>query len=332
MEGMMMVEALLNGNREAKIRAANALTELPSRQRHILVECGVIAPLVSMLNSQEFGTTEAALFALLSLAFGSERNKIIIAKSGAIPMIAKLLQHQTEDMIEPAVAALLILSSCTKTKLAIAASGAVEPLVYMLNTPNNSIAMQAKLDSIATLHNLSISEQIIPLIVSSGVILSLLQLVYDVSKSSKLVEKALGLLENIASSSNLGLQEIAETGGAIRTLVEALEEGSSQCREYAVAILFLVCRSCREKYRGQILREGVMPGLLQVSIDGTWRAKEMARGLLQLLRDESDCGSRRKQLKNVILEQIMKEIDAKEESTEGEALRLVEDIIAKLKA
>ncbi|KAK6928388.1 Armadillo [Dillenia turbinata] len=331
MEGMMMVEALLNGNKEAKIRAANELTELPSKQRHTLVECGVIAPLVSMLDSQDIVTTEAALFALLSLAFGSERNKIRIVKSGAIPVIVKLIQHQT-DLIEPAVAALLILSSCTKTKLAIAASGAVEHLVSMLNTPNNCIAMQAKLDSIATLHNLSICEQIIPLLVSSGIILSLLQVAYDFNKSSKLVEKALGLLENIASSSDLGLQEISETGGAIRTLVEALEEGSLQCREYAVAILFLVCQSCREKYKGLILREGVMPGLLQVSIDGTWRAKEMARGLLQLLRDFSDCGSRRKQLKNVILEEIMKEIDAKEKSTEVEALRLVEDIIAKLKA
>ncbi|KAL4393847.1 hypothetical protein AHAS_Ahas02G0092900 [Arachis hypogaea] len=111
-----------------------------------------------------------------------------------------------------------------------------------------------------------------------------------------LAEFAIGLLENIVSSSESALCEAASVGGAIRILVETIEDGSSLGKEHAVGILFLICQSCREKYRGMILREGGMPGLHQLSIDGTRRAKNMARELLLLLRDYSDYSSRQTQI------------------------------------
>ena len=139
----------------------------------------------------------------------------------------------------------------------------------------------------------------------------------------------MALLERIVSSSERALKETASTEGAIRALVEALEEGSPMCKEHAVGILFLICQSCRERNRGLILREGVMPGLLQLSVDGTWRGKEMARDLLLLLRDCSGGSSRRKQKwKNVLLEQAMEQIDADERL--GMGLRMVEETIEKL--
>ncbi|XP_028121170.1 uncharacterized protein LOC114318471, partial [Camellia sinensis] len=246
------------------------------------------------------------------------------------------------------IAALLILSSCTANKLAIAASGAIQLLIEFLNSEytndnnhqdnnnnNNNIiiSIQAKLDIMATLHNLSTYHQTIPSIVLSGVVVSLVQLICGYEKSSELVDKAMALLERIVSSSESALTEAASTGGTIQALVEALEEGSPLCKENAVGILVLICQSCRERYRGMILREGVMPGLLQLSVDGTWRAKEMARALLLLLRDCSShhhgC-SRNKQWKNVLLERAMEQIDADERV--GTALRLVEETIAKLSA
>jgi hypothetical protein len=42
-----------------------------------------------------------------------------------------------------------------------------------------------------------------------------------------LVEKAIRLLENIVSSLESVLCEVASTGGAIRVLVETIEDGSS---------------------------------------------------------------------------------------------------------
>ncbi|KAK0589192.1 hypothetical protein LWI29_010918 [Acer saccharum] len=339
MEEMLLLDGLFNGDTQVQIQAASQLSKLSSRHRHKLVERGIISPLVSMLHSQDYDAIQAALLSLLSLAFGSERNKIQIVKSGVVPVLLELLQCQNEALIELAVAAMLILSSCKANKLVIASSGAIQVLVEILSGDNVSdngddhncsISMQAKLDAIATLHNLSTCHQLIPSIVSSGAMYMLLQLVHSSDKSSELPEKAVSLLENVVTLSENALQEVAATSGAIRALVEGIEEGSPQCKEHAVSILLLVCRNRRDKHRVLILREGVMPGLLQLSVDGTWRAQNMARELLLLLRDCSKYGSTSKQSKNELIEQIMEEIDAEGERVSGTTLRLVEEMIAKL--
>ncbi|KAK7858377.1 uncharacterized protein LOC112020933 [Quercus suber] len=311
----VVVQNLFNGAREAMIEAARELSKLSSKQRHNLAERGVISPLIMMLHSQDYEAIEAALFALLCLTFGSERNKIRIVKSGAITVLLSLLQCQNEALIELTLAAMFILSSCTANKLAIASSGTIQHLIQFLNegvNNMNSTSMKAKLDAIATLHNLSTCDQIIPSIASSGLLSSILQLIHNSEKSSELVEKIMGLLQHIVSSSESALCEIASTHGVIYAMVETMEDGSPQCKEHAVGILLLICQSKKERYRGLILREGVMPGLLQLSVHGTWRAKDMARELLLLLRDCSSYSLRNEQSKVELIEAIMQEIDARE--------------------
>ena len=67
------MENIFSGERESQILAANEVSNLTTKQKHKLAERGVIEPLISMLHSQDYEAIEAALFALLSLAFGSER-------------------------------------------------------------------------------------------------------------------------------------------------------------------------------------------------------------------------------------------------------------------
>lgn len=256
------------------------------------------------------------------------RNKIRIVRYGVLPILLNLLHCESQTVIQLSVAAMLTLSSCKRNKVAIASSGAVQILVELIN--NSNIETQSQLDTIATLHNLTSCQEIIPLIASSGVIFSLLELIHDSVKSSLLVEKAIGLLENIVSSSESALCEAASIGGAIRILVETIEDGSSLGKEHAVGILLLICQSCREKYRVLILTDGVMPGLLQLTVDGTWRAKSTARELLLLLRDCSSYSSRSTQINHKLIEQIMEEIDTEGEKLTDTTLRLVEEMIAKL--
>ncbi|KAL8132475.1 U-box domain-containing protein 6 [Apium graveolens] len=323
----VVVKALLFGDTEARVLAARELNNLKSKKKHKLIERGIIVPLVSMLSTQDYDAVEASLNALLNMAFGSERNKILIANSGAIPVVINLLQCQSETLVDLAIAALMTLSSCSANKLTVAGSGAIEILLEILDVDTTGI--QAKLDIIVTLHNLSTSSQIIPLIAVTSTIVKLLQLISEWDKSCEVVEKAIALLEKIVSSSQIALRQTAGTSGAIQALVESVEDGSMQCKEHAVGILLLICRSCRERYRGLILREGVMPGLLQLSVDGTRRAKEMAGALLLLLRDCSDGDTRKKLLKNVLMEQVMGEIDRGERGEKEQ--KLVVDLIAKLR-
>ncbi|KAL2335742.1 hypothetical protein Fmac_016955 [Flemingia macrophylla] len=324
-----VVENLWNGDTESQIQAAMKLGRLSRKHRHNLEVSAVMVPLVSMLHSENCQVIEAALCALLSLSFGSERNKIRIIKTGALPVLLSLLHCDSRTVIQLTLAAMLTLSSCKANKVAIASSGAVQVLAEFVNG-NGSTSTQSQLDAIATLYNLTTCQETIPLIVSSGVMISLLELIQNSVKSSPLAEKAIGLLENIVSSSESALCEAAGTGGAIKILVETIEDGSLLSKEHAVCILLLLCQSCRKKYRGLILTEGVMPGLLQLSVDGTRRAKSMARELLLLLRDCSNYSSRRKQINHELIERIMEEIEG--EKLTDTTLRLVEEMIAKLNA
>ncbi|KAB2610179.1 U-box domain-containing protein 6-like [Pyrus ussuriensis x Pyrus communis] len=330
----LVLHNLFSGDRAAQIEAATELGKLKSKQRHKLAERGVMVPLISMLHSEDAEAIEASLFSLLSLAFGSERNKSRIVKSGALPALLNLLRCESKAVIELTIAAFLILSSCKGNKLPIASAGAIQLIVELLNQDYaEGISLQARLDGIATLHNLSTCHQIIPSLVSSGIVFSLQQIFHGLEKSNQLVEKAIALLDDIVSSSETALEETAATCGAIQALVETIEEGSTKSKEHAARILLLICQSCREKYRGLILREGAMPGLLQMSVDGSWTAKTTARELLFLLRDCSNYGSRNKQSRNKVIEQIMEEIDAEGERVAGtstSAQRLVEEMLSKI--
>ncbi|KAK9067325.1 hypothetical protein SSX86_014651 [Deinandra increscens subsp. villosa] len=322
MAEVQVIEALLFGDHEAKSAAAEAVTHLTNKQRHKLAENGAIPAIVSMIHApRDFKSLESAIFALLTLAYGSERNKIRIAKSGAIPLILNLIRSQIHPLTDHAIAALLILSSCSANKPSMAACGAIETLIETLTESNSTT--QVKLDIIVTLHNLS---PWIPTLLLPCTSTSLIHLINHSEKSSKLVEKSLGLLENIVSSSETALKETALTGIGIRALVETVEEGSKQCKEYAVGVLLMICESSRETYRMMILREGAIPGLLQVSIDGTKRGRTSAKMLLRLLRDCSS-GFRSEGSKNVVLEEVMGEIDRGE--MRGVEVGTLEEMIAR---
>ncbi|KAL6587454.1 hypothetical protein OROMI_000432 [Orobanche minor] len=331
-----MAEALLFGEKEAQILAAKEIEKLNSRQKQKLAEKGVISPLVLMLHNQDYESIEAALFALLNLAFGM--NKLRIAKAGAIPAILKILQQcRNATLMDLPLAALLILSSCSANKLEIASSGAVQLLFQLLDTRFNispSISNQAMLDILSTLHNLSTCPRIIPSILISGGLIALVRLIRDAGKSSELVEKAMVLLECIVDSSEVALHQVCESPMVIPMLVEAVEEGSAACQQHAVGILLSICRSCRERYRGLILNEGAMAGLLQLSVDGTWIARDKAKALILLLRDSghgvsSSSSSRDRCPKNVELEEVMRQIDREERG--GNCIKIVEEMIAKLR-
>ncbi|CAM8988747.1 unnamed protein product [Rhodiola kirilowii] len=335
--GCNVVEALINGDREAQMNAAQEMIDMKSKQRQKLVEKGVIHPLILMMRSGDEDVAGLALYALISLAFGSERNKVRIVRSGAVPVLCEMLRCGSLGLIQQAVTGLMILSSCSSNKVTIAASGAVELLIEILDYSSCLISEQAKLDAISTLLNLSTCPNLIPLLVSSGVVMAMVGLLLGSDKASEIVEKATELMEKLVCESSLAVEEVDRVEGATQLLIETVEEGSSQCKEYALGTLLVLCQSCREKYRGMFLREGIIPGLLQVSVDGTWRGREMSRELLEILREGSstkDCSgvSSSSAGKGELVERIMEEIDSRGEKGLDRTLRLVEKMIAKLKA
>eukprot|EP00249_Psilotum_nudum_P012705 c23933_g2_i1 orf=909-2075(+) len=299
-----ILSSLLYGDGEARLRAAKdirKLTKTSANSRSYFAAAGVIAPLVSMLKSGSPDGQEVAVLALLNLAVRNERNKVRIVKEGAIAPLVELLQSEDAALRESAAAAVLTLSASNANKPVIGASGATPLLVEMLM----SGSIQGRVDAVMALYNISTFPDNLEQILNAEAVPPLLLLLQDCKKYSRVAEKTTALLESLSTFEE-GRSSILKEEGGILALVEVLEEGSLQGREHAVRTLFTMCKSSRCKYRQAILQEGVIPGLLELTVQGTPRAQQDAHNLLQLLRDSPV--STRSTLVSASLESIVYDI------------------------
>lgn len=208
------------------------------------------------------------------------RNKKSIVEAGALEPIISFLQSQNLNLQEYATASLLTLSASTANKPIISASGAIPLLVEILRSGSS----QAKFDAVMALSNLSTLPDNLSNVLKTNPIPSLVSLLKTCKKSSKMAEKCCALIESMVGFDE-GRTALTSEEGGVLAVVEVLENGSLQSREHAVGALLTMCQSDRCKYREPILREGVIPGLLELTVQGTPKSQIKAQTLLQLLRD-----------------------------------------------
>ncbi|GFP78831.1 U-box domain-containing protein 3 [Phtheirospermum japonicum] len=307
-----------------RLQAAREIRRLTkTSQRYRRHFSGSVEPLVEMLGFGSADANEAALAALLNLAVKDETNKINIIQSGALKPIIAFLQSENATLQEHAVAALITLSASPVNKPIISASNAIPHLVNILK----SASSQAKLDAVLALYNLSTHRENIALILKTYPIPPLVNLLKSCKKSSRAAEKCTALIESLVAFDE-GRTVITSVEGGILAVVEVLEGGSLQSREHAVGALLTMCQSDREKYREPILGEGVVPGLLELTVQGTAKAQSKARTLLRLLR-ESPYPRPEAQpdtLENIVCD-IMSRIDDDGEDQTGKAKRMLSEMV-----
>lgn len=302
-----------HGDVDVRIRAAKEirrLTKTSAKSRAYLAAAGVIVPLVSMLKSANLEAKEAAVLALLNLAVGNERNKVRIVKAGAIPTLVELLQSENANLRESVVAAILTLSASAINKPIIGVSGVIPLLVEVLT----SGSIQGKVDAVMALYNLSTyTDNLLP-ILAAGAVPPLIWLLKDCKKTSKFSEKMTALLESLLALEE-GRTAVVKEEGGILALVEAVEDGSPQSREHAVGALLNLCQANISEHRQAILKEGVIPGLLELTVQGTSKAQQRARILLQLLRDSSTQRNSSSNVLESIVHDIASHIDGVEQGS-----------------
>lgn len=100
------------------------------------------------------------------------------------------------------------------------------------------------------------------------------------------------ILCNLSDTGEAALM-IAETNGCIGSIVELLDIGDRKEQEHAVIILHSLCLHSFD-YRLQVMNEGVIPALCEISLNGTPKGKELSMKLLLVLRElrDSDCFAR----------------------------------------
>lgn len=307
-------DKIINGDLLTKIQAAREIRSM-IRNRNSSVKlrvkfaaAGVIQPLVLLLCSGNHDAREASLLALLNLASRNDRNKEQIVTCGAIPPLVKLLRFQnTDDLRELATAAILTLSAAPPNKPPIAASGAIPLLVQILSCGS----VQGRVDAVTALHNLSTSKEPPTIVLDAKAAPPLINLLKECKKYSKFADKTTALIEIVAKSQE-GKMAITNAEDGILTLVETIEDGSLVSTEHAVGALLALCLSSRSKYRELILKEGAIPGLLRLTVDGTHEARFKARTLLDLLRESSP----EKRPSSLVLEKMVREIAARVDGSE----------------
>ncbi|KAL3640390.1 hypothetical protein CASFOL_015358 [Castilleja foliolosa] len=307
-----------------RVQAAREIRWLTkTSQRYRLHFSGAVEPLVEMLSFCSADANEAALAALLNLAVKDETNKINIIQSGALTPIIAFLQSENATLQEHAVAALITLSASPVNKPIISASNAIPHLVNILRFAGS----QAKLDAVLALYNLSTHRENITIILKADPIPPLVNLLKSCKKSSQTAEKCTALIESLVAFDE-GRTIITSIEGGILAVVEVLEGGSLHSREHAVGALLTMCQSDRERYREPILGEGVVPGLLELTVQGTVKGRTKARTLLKLLRESPYPRSeaRPDTLENIVCD-IMSRIDDDGEDQTGKAKRMLSEMV-----
>ncbi|KAL0332425.1 UNVERIFIED_CONTAM: hypothetical protein Scaly_2144000 [Sesamum calycinum] len=264
-----------------RVQAAKEIRRLTkTSQRYRRYFSAAVGPLVDMLSCLSAEANEAALAALLNLAVKDEINKIKIIEAGALKPIIGFLQSENLALQEHAAAALITLSASSVNKRVISASGAIPLLVEILGHGSS----QAKYDAVMALYNLSTYPDNLGQILQTEPIPQLVDLLKSCKRSSKTAEKCSALIESLVGFEE-GRMALTSEDGGILAVVEVLEGGSPQSREHAVGTLLTMCESDRSSYREPILREGVIPGLLELTVQGTPKSQSKAQMLLRLLRD-----------------------------------------------
>ncbi|KMZ69452.1 U-box domain-containing protein [Zostera marina] len=278
-----VVEILREGDEESRLamaREIRRLTKTSASNRRYLSDA--IDPLVSMLQSGcTFQSNEAVMLALLNLAVKDERNKIKIVEAGALQRLTNFLQSSNQTLQEYATATILTLTASPINKPIINSTGTVIPILIGI-LDNGST--QAKTDAVIALYNLSTIPENLHTILSLHPIPLLVNIIGTCKKLSKIVEKSTALIESLLPFDQ-ARADLTNLEGGVLAVVEILEGGTLQGREHAVGALLTMCEIDRCKYRQVILNEGAIPGLLELTVQGTTKSRSKARKLLQLLRN-----------------------------------------------
>ncbi|XP_057819953.2 U-box domain-containing protein 7 isoform X2 [Cryptomeria japonica] len=246
------------------------------RACHYIDAKGIIPALVCFLRSandaSDIKAQQTGALALLSIA-RTDRNKGLILSAGTLPLLLDLIHSEA---IEAALAVMLALSNLEENKSSFVASGAIPCLLELLESEDG----HSQHSALNILYNLSSILWELSNAIPAWSVSKLVQLLGN----SEHTDKCITILHNLAGSEE-GRATIVRTEGCILAIAELLDTGNLEEQEQAVDILLLLCTNSFE-YSHLVLREGVIPSLVTVSITGSPNGMEKAQKLLEYFREQ----------------------------------------------
>lgn len=227
----------------------------------------------SFLFSYSSGIVIIVFLSFLYFLLGFYRNNISCMKEDEYALLASFLDTQFS---EQALSIFEVLSSHQSCVHKIAASGALIGILNILESQIQDLLEPA----LRILSNLSKNGDITSFINPSDFIPKLIPLF----EYNTLSIYCTTILKNVCENEDARLC-IAESNGCIALITKVLDQDDREEQEGAVSVLLSLCLR-RIEYCQLVMDEGVIPGLVSVSINGNKKAKAMAMELLRILKDE----------------------------------------------
>ncbi|XP_031373317.1 U-box domain-containing protein 9 [Punica granatum] len=217
---------------------------------------------------------EDVITTLLNLSIHDNNKKLVAETPSVIPLLMEALRSGTIATRSNAAAALFTLSALDSNKALIGKSGALRPLLDLLEE-GHPLAMT---DVASAIFNLCILHENRARAVREGAVGVILNKIENRSN----VDELLAILAML-SSHQKAIEEMGELG-AVPCLLSIIRETScARNKENCIAILHTICFSDRTKLKDMREEESTYGTISELSRSGTSRAKRKASGILERL-------------------------------------------------
>lgn len=267
---------------EEGVQALRKLTRTRPQARVSLCTAGALSALRSLIVSRYASVQVHAVAALVNMSLARD-NKVRIVRSGMVPPLIDVLRGGSPESQEHASGALFSLALDDANKTAIGVLGALPPLLHVLRSGSE----RAQHDSALALYHLSLVRTNRVKLVKLGAVQTLLGMV----ESGHMPGRALLVLCNLAAGAE-GRAAMLEAG-AVECFVGFLrrgpDPGSESTRESCVAALYSLSHGGL-RFKVVAKAAGLEEAMRRVERDGSERAKERARRMLESMRRKEEDG------------------------------------------
>ncbi|XP_034704817.1 U-box domain-containing protein 44-like [Vitis riparia] len=251
------------------------LSDLPAVHRRLGRIQGCIVMLVAILNGEDPVASRDA-GKLLSALSSNTQNALHMAEAGYFKPLVHYLKEGS-DMSKILMATALSRMELTdQSRGSLGKDGAIEPLVKMFNAGK----LESKLSALSALQNLSMLTENIQRLISSGIVVALLQLLFSVtSVLMTLREPASAILARIAQSESILVnQDVAQQMLSLLNL-------SSPVIQYHLlqALNSIAAHSSASKVRNKMKENGAIQLLLPFLSETNTKTRTGALNLLYTL-------------------------------------------------
>ncbi|KAG4967041.1 U-box domain-containing protein 44-like isoform X4 [Glycine soja] len=254
------------------------LSDLPAVRRKIGRIQGCIVMLVSILNGVDpVASRDAAK--LLDILSNNTQNALLMAEAGYFGPLVQYL-NKGSDMTKILMATTLSRLVLTDhSKLTLGQDGAIEPLVRMFNSGK----LESKLSALNALQNLSSLTENVERLIKTGIVGSLLQLLFSVtSVLMTLREPASVILARIAES-----ETVLVNKGVAQQMLSLLNLSSPVIQGHLLeALNSIASHPCASKVRSKMKDKGALQLILPLLKETKMKIRSKALNLLYTLSED----------------------------------------------